>query len=108
MLVVWGPGGRHLVTDGPVLLDFDGEQVEIVHNKFDDLFDHLERRRSGPGRWTGPGGHSAAVRQDAFPEDGPRLAGQRMRSCGASRVRSRTTGKGHGRALGFVFPQRAG
>ncbi|MGW4249683.1 hypothetical protein [Nocardia sp. NPDC004722] len=35
--LVWNRETNAWFPDGPVLLDFDGEQVEIVHQKFDEL-----------------------------------------------------------------------
>jgi hypothetical protein len=35
--LVWNRHDDHWFADCPVLLDFDGEQVEINHRKFDDL-----------------------------------------------------------------------
>lgn len=35
--VVWERGDDEWFADAPVLLDFDGEQVELNHQKFDEL-----------------------------------------------------------------------
>lgn len=35
--VVWDPDDQSWWPDCPVVLDFDGEQLEISHQKFDDL-----------------------------------------------------------------------
>ncbi|WP_143532387.1 hypothetical protein [Saccharothrix sp. ALI-22-I] len=35
--LLWDLDADEWFSDGPVLLDFDGEQVEINHQKFDDL-----------------------------------------------------------------------
>ncbi|MET8141553.1 hypothetical protein ABZU32_14695 [Sphaerisporangium sp. NPDC005288] len=36
-LLVWDFDEDVWFSDGPVLLDFEGEQVEIVHQKFDEI-----------------------------------------------------------------------
>jgi len=35
--LLWDVDADEWFADGPVLLDFDGEQVEVDHQKFDDL-----------------------------------------------------------------------
>ncbi|MFJ6515029.1 hypothetical protein ACIQMO_13280 [Streptomyces sp. NPDC091406] len=52
--LLWDLADDTWFADGPVLLDFGGEQVEIHHQKFDDLsvgWNSLSPH--GPARWPG-------------------------------------------------------
>ncbi|MFS1301189.1 hypothetical protein [Streptosporangium longisporum] len=102
VLVVWDLEDDTWFTDGPVLLDFDGEQVEIVHNKFDDL--SITWNAVDPARpldWAGTG-IPLRWRQDAFPE-ATALLGQALRSVELLEYVDDDLARGMV-ALGFVFP----
>ncbi|WP_329389281.1 hypothetical protein OG625_35760 [Streptomyces sp. NBC_01351] len=63
---VWDLEGDEWFCDCPVVFDFEGEQVEINHNKFDDLsvtWNTIETAR--PVRWPGFRLH---WRPDPLPE----------------------------------------
>lgn len=46
--LLWDYGDDEWFSDAPVLLDFEGEQVEIQHNKFDEL--SLTWNTTDPGK----------------------------------------------------------
>lgn len=57
--LLWDVGDDEWFADAPVLLDFGVEQVEINHQKFDDLsitWNTIDRRRQ-PAWSLGDGGH---------------------------------------------------
>lgn len=52
--LVWDIADNEWFADSPVLLDFDGEQLEVNHQKFDDLsitWNTIDPRK--PIRWPG-------------------------------------------------------
>src|SRR5882757_6264966 len=61
--LLWDLDDDEWFSDGPVLLDFDGEQVEINHQKFDDLsitwntIDPVGQPAWTYGDWSRPGDH---------------------------------------------------
>ncbi|GAA2366125.1 hypothetical protein [Streptomyces cuspidosporus] len=75
--VVWDAADDEWFPDCPVLLDFDGEQVEVNHWKLDQLsltWNSIEPRR--PIQWPG---FSLRWRDDAVPEAAAPLLGSPLR-----------------------------
>lgn len=67
--VVWDLDNDEWFSDGPVLFDFDGEQVEVNHYKFDDLsltWNSVDPAR--PINWPGTPEYPLAWRDDAMQE----------------------------------------
>lgn len=77
--VVWDLEGDAWFSDGLVLLDFEGEQVEIVHQKFDEL--SITWNTVDPSQPLDWGGQSLrlAWRPDV-PSELVELSGQRLRN----------------------------
>ncbi len=68
VLVVWDVDEDAWFADGLVLLDFDGEQIEIVHERFDDV--SITWNTVDPAQpldWAGQG-FQLRWRDDAFQE----------------------------------------
>ncbi|MGW4212707.1 hypothetical protein ACWEIJ_32310 [Lentzea sp. NPDC004789] len=85
--LLWDLDDDEWFADGPVLLDFDGEQVEINHRKFDDLsitwntVDPAEQQAWTSGDWGHPDDCPIRLgwRHDARPET-VALQGQQLHS----------------------------
>ncbi len=103
VLVVWDPDEDEWFADGLVLLDFDGEQVEIVHQRFHDVsitWNTVDPAQ--PMDWAGEG-FRLVWRDDAFREVAA-LEGQELRAVELLDWVGDDIAKGTV-ALSFVFPQ---
>lgn len=102
MLVVWDLDEDAWFADGLVLLDFDGEQVEIVHRRFNDIsitWNTVDPAQ--PMDWAGQG-FRLAWRDDAF-RDVAALEGRALRAVELLDYVDDDMAKGMV-ALSFVFP----
>ncbi|MFI0732130.1 hypothetical protein ACH4S9_24515 [Streptomyces sp. NPDC021225] len=98
--VVWDLEDDEWFPDCPVLLDFDGEQVEINHWKLDELsltWNAIDPRR--PVEWPG---FALRWRDDAIPEAAP-LLGQPVRNVELLEWTGTDAARGTV-DVGFVFP----
>ena len=80
--VVWELGADEWFADGPVLLDFDGEQLEVNHQKFDELsltWNTIDPAK--PPRWPA-GDDFQLVFRDDVPAGYLELVGQTVTSAG--------------------------
>lgn len=100
--VVWDLEDDAWFSDGLVLLAFEGEQVEIVHQKFNEL--SITWNTVDPGQpldWGGQG-FRLAWRPDV-PGELARLSGQRLQAVELLEWTSEDMARGMV-AVGFVFP----
>ncbi|MEO3798356.1 hypothetical protein ABGB14_49880 [Nonomuraea sp. B10E15] len=100
-LVVWDVDEDEWFADCPVLLDFEGEQVEIKHRKFDELsitWNTIDPARS-PDR---PDFHLAW--RDDVPDQLTALVGQPCSAAELLMWRNRDLVEGTIVTLGFSFP----
>ena len=78
-LLVWDLDEDVWFSDGPILLDFEGEQVEIVHQKFDEMsitWNTVDPARPVDGGWAG----FRLAWRGGVPNELARLQGQRLQS----------------------------
>ncbi|KOX21307.1 hypothetical protein ADL06_25825 [Streptomyces sp. NRRL F-6491] len=98
--LLWDVADDTWFADGPVLLDFGGEQAEIQHRKFDDLavsWNSLAPR--GSAHWPG---FDLRRRHDAVPAPAS-LQGRVLRDVELLEWRGDDAARGMV-AIGFVFP----
>ncbi|MBD3139540.1 hypothetical protein [Microbispora bryophytorum] len=101
-LLVWDPDEDVWFSDGLVLLDFEGEQVEIVHQKFDEI--SITWNMVDPARpldWAGEGFRLAW--RGGVPDDLARLQGQRLQAVELLTWMGEDMAQGMV-AVGFLFP----
>ncbi|MGP3934557.1 hypothetical protein [Nonomuraea sp. KM88] len=78
-LLVWDLDEDVWFSDGLVMLDFEGEQVEIVHQKFDEI--SISWNTVDPAQpldWAGAGFRLAW--REGVPDELARLQGQRLQA----------------------------
>ncbi|MFF9067304.1 hypothetical protein ACF09E_18315 [Streptomyces sp. NPDC014891] len=98
--LLWDVEDDTWFADAPVLLDFDGEQVEIQHHRFDDIaIGWNSLAPHGPAHWPG---FDLRWRADAMPAL-TSLHGQALESTELLERRGADLARGMV-ALGFVFP----
>ncbi|MEU8381402.1 hypothetical protein [Streptosporangium sp. NPDC048865] len=101
-LLVWDLDESAWFCDGLVLLDFEGEQVEIVHHKFDEIsitWNTVDPAQ--PLNWAGQA-FRLAWRGDT-PDELAALAGQRLHALELLEWDGEDLAKGMV-AVSFVFP----
>ncbi len=101
-LLVWDLNEDAWFPDGLVLLDFEGEQVEIVHQKFDEI--SITWNTVDPAQpldW--PGGGFQLVWREGAPVELARLRGQRLQGVELLVWTGEDMAQGMV-AVGFVFP----
>ncbi|MFC7381848.1 tyrosine-type recombinase/integrase [Sphaerisporangium rhizosphaerae] len=102
-LLVWDLDEDVWFSDGLVLLDFEGEQVEIVHQKFDEISITWNTVDPAlPLDWAGDGlqlGWRGGV-----PDELARLQGQRLQAVELLTWTAEDMAQGM-MALGFLFPR---
>ncbi|MEO3808067.1 hypothetical protein ABGB17_03600 [Sphaerisporangium sp. B11E5] len=100
-LLMWDLDEDEWFSDGLILLDFEGEQVEIVHHKLDEI--SITRNTVDPAQpldWAGQG-FRLAWREDV-PGELAALRGQRLRGVELFEWTGEDMAQGTV-ALGFVF-----
>ncbi|GIH65393.1 hypothetical protein [Microbispora siamensis] len=101
-LLVWDLDEGVWFSDGLVLLDFEGEQVEIVHQKFDEIsitWNTVDLAR--PLDWAGEGFRLAW--RGGMPDRLARLQGQRLQAVDLLTWMDEDMAQGMV-AVGFLFP----
>ncbi|MFD9949928.1 hypothetical protein ACFWYW_20270 [Nonomuraea sp. NPDC059023] len=101
-LLMWDLDEDVWFSDGPVLLDFEGEQVEIVHQKLDEI--SITWNTVDPARpldWTG-GGFRLTWR-GREPDELASLQGQRLQAVELLEWTGDDMAQGMV-AVGFLFP----
>ncbi|MEV4474548.1 hypothetical protein ACFFR3_23580 [Nonomuraea salmonea] len=102
-LLVWDLDEDSWFSDGLILLDFEGEQVEIVHHKFHDI--SLTWNVVDPAQpldWAGQGFRLAW--REGVPAELARLQGQSLQAVELLTWMGEDLAYGTV-AVGFVFPQ---
>ncbi|MEV4291760.1 hypothetical protein AB0K40_40170 [Nonomuraea bangladeshensis] len=101
-LLVWDLDEDVWFSDGLVLLDFEGEQVEIVHQKFDEIsitWNTIDPAQ--PLDWAGTGLQLAW--REGVPDELASLQGQRLQA--VELLEWKGDDLAHGTvAVGFLFP----
>ncbi|WP_344213769.1 hypothetical protein [Nonomuraea bangladeshensis] len=101
-LLVWDLDEDVWFSDGLVLLDFEGEQVEIVHQKFDEI--SITWNAVDPAQpldWAGTGLRLAW--REGVPDELASLQGQRLQA--VELLEWKGDDLAHGTvAVGFLFP----
>ncbi|MFG2334901.1 hypothetical protein ACGFMM_35595 [Streptomyces sp. NPDC048604] len=98
--VVWDLGDDEWFADCPVLLDFDGEQVELNHKKFDEL--SVTWNQCDPHRPVVWPDFDLCWRDDALPEQGA-LVGRTLERVEFVRWVGPDGTAGEGVDVAFVF-----
>jgi hypothetical protein len=101
-LLVWDLDEDAWFADGLVLLDFEGEQVEIVHTKFDDI--SITWNTVDPAQpldWAGQG--FRLVWREGVPGELAALKGQRLQAVELLEWAGKDMAQGMV-AVGFIFP----
>ena len=101
--LVWDSSDDSWFADGPVVLDFDGEQIEIAHSKFANLSITWNRiNTSRPIRWEFDGTYPLEWRPNPLPGFLP-LVGSVLSRASLQRWTGRDVARGMV-AVGFEFP----
>ncbi|MEV0974871.1 hypothetical protein [Microtetraspora glauca] len=102
-LLVWDLDEDAWFSDGLVLLDFEGEQVEIVHQRFDEI--SITWNTVDPAQpldWAGEGFRLAW--REGVPGELAALEGQRLQAVELLEWAGEDMAQG-AVAVGFIFPE---
>ncbi|MEU9835263.1 hypothetical protein AB0D67_27340 [Streptosporangium sp. NPDC048047] len=100
-LLVWDLDDDVWFADGLVLLDFEGEQVEIVHTKFDEV--SITWNTVDPAQPVDWGEEFRLVWRDGAPGELAALKGQRLRAVELLEWAGKDMAQGMV-AVSFAFP----